>query len=246
MSQALETLHLWNRADSEKSGLFMNFDDEDDVNRALFLIVMRQLLFDKDSGNQEFDLERANTKWFELLGKHLAVNESNIASQLDAAFKAVKIPQDIIRRLVICRGWPTARLRRQRSEPLSELDTIYMHPIMRKGFGVAHMVGNVREWTMDVHYPGSYEYRSELGIGQLPNDSHSSAWLSVNPVSLSRHRWITSCTLGIIDEVDKAQPRLLRGGSFSSTLDCLRCAYRDPCLPRNVNPDVGFRCVLDF
>lgn len=105
-----------------------------------------------------------------------------------------------------------------------------------KGFGLFHLVGGVREWTLDLYDPNAYAWRNSIAPMLRYSD---------DPLNLSLGPQISINQFESTSFVHRDIPRVLRGGSFATEAGRLRCAHRDPLLPGNVNPDAGFRCVVD-
>jgi formylglycine-generating enzyme required for sulfatase activity len=117
------------------------------------------------------------------------------------------------------------------------LGFFYTLPQAAKGFGLYHLVGGVREWTLDAYDPSAYSWRKSLS---------SKIHYCHNPLNLSVGSKLSLSEFNGLTQVKPDVPRVLRGGSFATPPDRLRCSHRDPLLPGNVNPDAGFRCVVDL
>lgn len=117
------------------------------------------------------------------------------------------------------------------------LGFFYTLPQAAKGFGLYHLVGGVREWTLDAYDPNAYSWRKSVS---------SKIHYCHNPLNLSVGSKLSLSEFNGLTQVKPDVPRVLRGGSFATPPDRLRCSHRDPLLPGNVNPDAGFRCVVDL
>ena len=111
-------------------------------------------------------------------------------------------------------------------------DTTPVGSYPANNYGLCDMVGNVKEWCLDVHNSGFYK--------------DSPRW---NPLAIHTSGYsngsITSITSDFTNVKDIGISRVLRGGSWSDRDLEVRCAARKSNHPARTDPEIGFRCARD-
>ena len=111
-------------------------------------------------------------------------------------------------------------------------DTTPVGSYPANSYGLYDMVGNVKEWCLDVHNSGFYKDSPRWN----PLAIHTTGYSSGS---------ITNITSDFTNVKDIGILRVLRGGSRSDGDLGVRCAARESSHPASTDPKTGFRCARD-
>ena len=108
-------------------------------------------------------------------------------------------------------------------------DTTPVRRYPKNGYKLYDMTGNVSEWCLDAYEPDFYSTFPQNGVAHNPLSGANSVDRLMNNFT----------------EVNRQKARVLRGGTWISSVYFARVACRDAVLPWFTFYSYGFRCVRD-